>query len=136
MKPVATGSYTAQASHIATDRWNRFRACTGGFGSERRIASRSASFQRRATDHSGLSSGTQTREPVGRRLGLGATVGPAVGLLRALGVGPALASPVRLGAGRFASQAKSNVAIKLTVRNVRYRIPPTTLLSSGIGRVT
>src|SRR5437764_8614831 len=47
--PDATGSYAAHASHIATDRWNRFRAWTGGFGSERRIAPSAASSQRRAT---------------------------------------------------------------------------------------
>src|SRR5512142_413609 len=52
--PEAVGSYVAQASHIATDVWNRFRAWTVGAGSARRIASRSASSQRRATVHSGF----------------------------------------------------------------------------------
>ena len=32
--PDATGSYAAHASHMATERWNRFRAWTGGFGSD------------------------------------------------------------------------------------------------------
>src|SRR5260370_28875729 len=35
---------------MATERWNRLRAWTGGLGRARRIASRSASSQRRATD--------------------------------------------------------------------------------------
>src|SRR5438093_5795366 len=39
---------------MATERWNRLRAWTGGLGRARRIASRSASSQRRATDQVGL----------------------------------------------------------------------------------
>src|SRR5260370_39653899 len=51
--PAAVGSYAAHASHIATERWKRLRACTGGLGRERRIASRTASSQRRTTDQLG-----------------------------------------------------------------------------------
>src|SRR5664279_1523654 len=38
---------------MASEVWYRLRAWTGGLGRARRTASRSASSQRRATDHSG-----------------------------------------------------------------------------------
>src|SRR2546427_12612859 len=66
--PAAVGSYAAHASHVATERWNRLRAWTGGFGRERRIASSRASSQRRATDHEGWSAigGHARPRPPGR----------------------------------------------------------------------
>src|SRR2546427_11252311 len=69
--PAAVGSYAAHASHVATERWNRLRAWTGGFGRERRIASSRASSQRRATDHEGWSAigGHAARHPPRPRAG-------------------------------------------------------------------
>src|SRR5882672_9469426 len=74
--PAAVGSYAAHASHIATERWNKLRACTGGLGRERRIASRTASSQRRGLlprsrdrearadhDHAGEQRGTEDADP-------------------------------------------------------------------------
>ena len=44
---------------MATDRWNRLRAWTGGFGTARRIESSSASSHRRAMDQSACAIGGQ-----------------------------------------------------------------------------
>src|SRR3954469_7367630 len=110
---------------MATDVWKRLRAWTGGFGRARRIASRRASSQRRATDHVGFSDGLQPRWPGGSKavpalppeaVGRGVGVGDGNGCVDAEGNGDEAAAGARHPASTLARMRPTSEPRPLVTR--------------------